>query len=118
MATPRNKAKLNSVSSILSQVVQHRHLADKFDAYSAFPMWPEIVGEKIASITFPEKIIRGNLLVVKVIDSAWVQELTLRKEEILALLQKQPKGAYIQDIRWVAGSPKEFSAFGKKAVHG
>lgn len=71
--------------------------------YSAFPEWPEIVGAEIAAVAVPEKIVKRKLLVVRVIDAAWTQELSFRKRELLELLSGF--GTPIEDVRFVTGDP-------------
>ena len=81
-------------------------LSDKMRDYAVFPLWPELVGEEIAAVSRPEKILKRTILVIRVIDAAWMQELTLQKREILERIQKVETGARISDIRFLAGDPK------------
>ena len=98
----------SGIESILHSALKKRRLDRAVEKYAAFPYWPEIVGEDIAKIATPEKIIRGNILVVRVLDAAWVQELTLRKPEFLNALHQANIGAAIEDIHFVAGNPRMF----------
>ena len=102
--------KLESSSNILDKTLKRVRLKKQSDKYSAFPLWKEIVGEQISEISFPEKISRERVLVVRVIDSVWAQELSLQKETIVDKIHKTNTGASIEDIRFVAGNPKDFRA--------
>lgn len=106
----KNSATL--VGSILKGALKKRHLTGELEKYEAFPLWEEIVGADIAKIATPEKISRGNVLVVRVLDSIYAQELTLQKTRLLDLLHQAAVGASIQDIKFVAGNPTDFK--GKK----
>ncbi len=59
-----------------------------FDAAEEFKIvkkWPEVVGNHIARISEIEKIVDG-VLYVKVKNSAWRNELTFRRQSIIAQL--------------------------------
>lgn len=93
-------------ADILAAALEKRHLTKKVQEYSFFPQWQEIVGPEIARVAVPEKISRGRVLVLRVIDSVWAQELSLQKQEILDKLFAANTGAVIEDINFVSGNPK------------
>ena len=97
-----------SVSSVLASTLGAYRLDKKLEQYAAFPEWPRIVGEEIAAVTVPEKIIRGNTLVVRVLDAVWAQELSMMKNDILDRIFQLGVGATIDDIRFATGNPKQF----------
>ncbi len=104
----KNKAPL-PVSSVLERTLGAYRLDKKLEQYAAFPAWPEIVGEQIAAVAIPEKIVRGKTLLVRVEDAVWAQELSMMKKEILERIFQHGSGALIEDIRFATGSPKTFS---------
>ena len=117
MANPRNftparksrgPRQVKSIDQILSSTARSLKISTKIKSYSAFPDWPEIVGSTISKISYPEKILQSNLLVIRVIDTAWAQELSMQKEAILDKINLHGKGAHINDIRFVVGSPLSF----------
>ena len=55
----RKKSKPTNASDIIEQAFASFHIDRKVQKYSAFPKWEEIVGEGIAKVAMPEKIIRG-----------------------------------------------------------
>ena len=105
---PRTRAPV-AVGELLARTFGAPLLKEKAEEYAAFPLWGEIVGETIARTAKPLKIIGGNVLVVEVVDAAWAQELSLRKEELLGTIHRKNVGAVIQDLKFVTGNPKRFS---------
>ena len=103
------KQKPQNAGDILGAIFREKRITTKVKDYSVFPMWGEVVGEAIAKVTKPEKIIKGNVLLVRVLDSVWSQELSLQKEDILEKLFEVDTGAHIQDIQFVTGDPKSIS---------
>ncbi len=97
-----------SVPELLGSALNSFALKKKAREYAAFPYWSEIVGEEIAKVAIPEKIIRGRVLHVRVVDAVWAQELSLRKNEIIDGLHRFGKGAVVEDIKFSIGNPKSF----------
>lgn len=104
----RAKTPMKDAGDILASVLKHRHLEKKFEEYSGFPYWKEVVGEEIAKVAIPQRLIAKKVLVVRVIDAVWAQELAIRKPELLDKLATIDTGALIEDIRFVTGNPKDF----------
>ncbi len=97
-----------AASSIIDSAFRAFGVKKKLAQYEAFPLWPEVVGKEVALVSYPEKIVRGKVMVVRVIDSAWGQELSLRKPTILDKIHNLGIGSTIEDIRFVIGSPEHF----------
>ena len=100
--------KPQAAGAVLEKTFGQLHISKDLERYQAFPHWPKIVGEDIARISIPERIVAGNQLVVRVLDASWVQELSLRKEEIIDKIFEAGIGAVIEDVRFVTGNPKNF----------
>ncbi len=100
--------KPQSAGELLGRLFQAPEVAKKLTSYSAFPFWKDIVGEEIARVAIPEKIIGGRLLKVRVIDAVWAQELTFRKQEIIEGFHRFGQGAIVDDVSFSIGSPKDF----------
>jgi predicted nucleic acid-binding Zn ribbon protein len=98
--------KPKTAGEILSATLGAYHIKDKINEYQAFPHWREIVGDEIADISKPEKIIRGRILVVRVLDAAWAQELAMKKMQLIDQIYLSGKGSMIEDIQFVTGSPR------------
>jgi len=99
-----------SISDLLDSALGSFPLRKKAREYAAFPYWREIVGEEIAKVAVPVKIVRGRVLHVRVVDAVWAQELAMRKPEILDGIHRLGKGAPVEDITFSIGDPKSFRA--------
>lgn len=96
-------------ADILSRTFKRLHITKKIKQYQSFQYWPDVVGEDISRIAKPERILNKNILVVRVIDAAWVQELSFRKNEYLTKLNNLNENVYFEDIRFICGNPQQFS---------
>ncbi len=99
------RATPESVASLVAPSLKRLRIAGKMKQYSVFQYWPEIVGENIAKVAQPDKIVRGQILVIRVIDATWAQELTLQKTKILEKFRQVPSGPTLTDIRFVVSGP-------------
>jgi predicted nucleic acid-binding Zn ribbon protein len=91
--------------NLLDRSLKRARLKRKVEQYAFITRWAEIVGEDVAAVSKPEKILHGKVLVVRALSSAWVQELTLRKSDLLDRLASS--GVLLEDIRFIAGNPRE-----------
>ena len=120
--TPGGNALPKSVDAVLENTLRSYRLQGKLNTYSCFKLWPEVVGEQFAKVSFPEKITRGRILVIRVIDPAYAQELALEKQEILqrffeisvdssvaASHSPTHSPAHFEDIRFVVSGPKSIA---------
>ena len=94
--------------NLLDSTLKRARLTRKLEQYSFITNWAEIVGEELAGVTKPEKILRGKVLLIRAASSAWVQELTLRKSDIMEQLASS--GVLLEDIRFTAGNPRELKS--------
>jgi predicted nucleic acid-binding Zn ribbon protein len=67
--------------------------------YDVINSWPDIVGDKIARVTVPERIDRG-VLFVSVTTAAWRTELTLNRTAILKKINALVGSGAVKDIRF------------------
>ena len=65
-------------------------------------IWRQVVGDSVAALTQCGEM-RGGRLEIMVANSMLIQELTFRKAEIIAALNKNISGGNIQDIRFRVG---------------
>ena len=70
------------LESILSGVLEKHGIKDQVERISGLDAWPEIVGEKLASVTSVRGV-RDAILFVEVRSSAWLMELNMMKGEFL-----------------------------------
>lgn len=106
MCPGSKKAKAKLIADVIGGAFSAYHLKGKVKEYAAFPYWEEIVGPDLAKVAIPERIIRRKVLVVRVLDAVWAQDLTLRKDELLSKLTEFGEGALLQDIKFVTGNPR------------
>lgn len=71
----------SSVGQILSRVLRRSGLDQKLAKYQFIEFWPQIVGKVISERAKPEAI-RNKVLIVRVENSNWAQELSFQKEVI------------------------------------
>lgn len=102
----RNKPQ--SAGEILSTTLRRTGLAKDFERYSVVEYWSEVVGPELSRVSKPEKITTNGVLVIRVVDPNWSQELSMQKADILARLRKIAVGEVISDLRFTSGSPKDF----------
>jgi predicted nucleic acid-binding Zn ribbon protein len=88
-----------SLASALDDVLDAFSLTRVRD-YDAVVKWPEIVGEQIARVTEAVKIDKG-VLVVRVTNGPWRNELTLMKGTILEKINTSTGRSSVRDIRFV-----------------
>ena len=67
---------------------------------NAMNLWNEIVGDKVAKNTQPDKVEHG-IITVKVSSPTWRQELYFQKKEILLKINKTIGKNVIRDIRFI-----------------
>lgn len=103
-----------AAGAIIDATFQRLRLKKKLKQYENFQLWPQIVGQELAKISYPEKILGNKILVVRVIDPAWTQELAFKKEEILEKYRMMCKNVYFEDLHFVSGNPKDFNDKGIK----
>lgn len=97
-----------NAGEILEKAFGYGAVKKKVQEYAAIPYWEEIVGPEIAKVAVPEKIVRGKVLKIRVLDSVWAQELSLMKTKILDDIHRLGKGAIIEDLSFIIGNPKSF----------
>jgi len=91
-------------TDILASVLSKYGLDRKVKEYQFVADWEQIVGPEIARRSRPERLYKGTLF-VKVMGSAWAQELSFHKATIIRRVAKylnQPE--LVKDIRFLVDS--------------
>lgn len=83
----RKKTDPSVAGAILKKALSRYGLDEKIERYQFVLYWKEIVGADIARRTVPESFTKG-VLVVRVVNSAWAQELTFQKDTILRKMRE------------------------------
>jgi predicted nucleic acid-binding Zn ribbon protein len=91
----RKKRQSNEV--LLSYEVKKIIKGLKENQKKQFKYWEEVVGEKLSGIAQPIKDKKG-ILYVKVPDSVWRFELSMRKDELKEKINQHLNKQYIKEI--------------------
>lgn len=92
-------ARFTPVSEVLEEFLAESGLKESLERLGAMDDWPDAVGSRVSGITRPVEI-RGDTLVVEVVSSAWLTELSMMKELILERLNSRRGDAPIGRIRF------------------
>ena len=103
------KAKPKEAGQILKSTLKYLRLDKQLERYQGFSDWENIVGAEVAQVSMPKQISKTGVLSVEVLDSAWGQELNMKKLELLEAYNANPHTTTINDIRFIATDPKKFS---------
>jgi predicted nucleic acid-binding Zn ribbon protein len=95
----RKPSQIKDVGSSIRQLVDELGIREKIAEYDAVLQWESLVGEHIAKAASAVKIVKG-VLFVKVKSSAWRNELSLRKQEIIGTLNAALGQEIVKDIRF------------------
>jgi predicted nucleic acid-binding Zn ribbon protein len=87
------------VSTALHSMLRDLGIDRTVARYDVINSWPDIVGEKIARVTVPERVDRG-ILFVSVTTAAWRTELTLNRTAILKKINALVGSGAVKDIRF------------------
>jgi len=91
------------IQGVLQQALKHSGLDKDIARYTFVLKWPEVVGKEIALRTRPE-CIRGDTLVIRVINSAWAQELSFQKSVIIKRLANfLARDEIVKDVHFYVG---------------
>jgi len=73
-------------------------LSQALRPHMAKAIWSRVVGPQVAAVTQPVAIRGGDVLVVRVKNGVWANELTLLKDDILTRLNRALGGKVLSDI--------------------
>jgi len=96
----RQHSQTKPLGEAILELVEHLGIRSRVQEYDAVVQWESIVGAQIAKVTTATRIQQG-LLVVKVSNGPWRQELSLRKREIIEKLNTSLGHEVVKDIRFV-----------------
>ena len=107
------------VADVLRGYLERTGLVESIERLGALEEWTGAVGPRVARVTRAVEV-RGDELVVEVLSSAWIAELTMMKRLILERLNSVRSGPPVGGIRFrlaetSAAIGKTGKAFGAKA---
>ena len=88
------------LAAILPAVLEQLGLAKTAEGWRAVSEWPAVAGQRIARHTRAVSF-RDGTLAVEVDGSAWMQELSLLKRELLRNLNRHLGADVVTDVRLV-----------------
>ena len=98
----QNKRSFTHIKDIISNIFSTSAISVDFDDVEIWRLWDSAVGDKIAEHARPSSIKKG-LLVVKVSDSVWLQELEFMAETIKEKLNSSIQRQSVKKIRFKLG---------------
>ena len=91
---------MEHISGTLKKLIKKEGLENEINQQKAIDLWGEVVGQKIRENTEPLEVQFG-VLIVKVKNSVWKQELQFQKEDIIKSLNKKLIKTTIKDLRFI-----------------
>ncbi|MBC8277860.1 MAG: DUF721 domain-containing protein [FCB group bacterium] len=88
-----------SIGDAIKEFLQSQGFTEKIEQADVIRMWPEIVGDKIASKTEAKRISKG-MLMVKVSDSAWRNELVYMRENLRKKINSRIGKDLVKEIKF------------------
>ncbi|HEY3307034.1 MAG TPA: DUF721 domain-containing protein [Desulfuromonadaceae bacterium] len=85
------------LSNLLQEEMKMRGLAERLREADIWRLWPEVVGQTVATRAQPLRIING-VLTVAVSSGPWMQELNFLKGVMREKLNEQLGGEVVKDI--------------------
>lgn len=83
----RKKTRPVPLSAVLGEYLEASGLETAIQRVALLDEWPEIVGGRIARVARATEV-RGDALVVEVTSSAWLNELTMMRHDILERINR------------------------------
>ena len=101
---PKRALEMRSAKDAIVDALKLRGISDAVRAERIVAEWTEMVGPKIAARTRPDGV-HDRVLMIEVASSAWLQELTLLRAQILAgLLERVGEPRLFDELRFrIAG---------------
>ncbi len=92
-------AAFKAVGEVLEGYLAESGLGESLARLDAMDEWADTVGSRVSGVTRPVEV-RGDTLVVEVLSSAWLNELSMMKAMILERLNASRADAPIGGIRF------------------
>ena len=95
----RGGGKLQPVGDVLAGYLDRTGLGEALGRVGALDEWSGAVGPRVSRVTSAVEV-QGDTLVVEVISSAWLSELSMMRPLILRQVNEARAGPAIGDIRF------------------
>ncbi|MGH7897950.1 MAG: DUF721 domain-containing protein [Candidatus Binatia bacterium] len=90
---------------ILADLVERLQFRERLREHGVWNVWPEVVGELLASKAEPMRIEDGKLF-IRAASSIWMQELQFLKDDIRTRLNQRLGAPIVREIFLLLGSGK------------
>jgi predicted nucleic acid-binding Zn ribbon protein len=97
--TTKGQRQPKVVGLALQELVDDLGILKPLNGYSVITSWKDIVGEQIAKVAHAERVNDG-VLIVKVANAPWRNELVMRRGEILERIVKAVGKGIVREIRF------------------
>ena len=94
----RDGRRLLAANDVLLSGLASHDLSQALRPHMAKAIWPRVVGPQVAAVTQAVAIRGGDVLVVRVKNGVWANELTLLKDDIITRLNRALGGKVLSDI--------------------
>ncbi len=111
----QDKKEFTHIKEVIDDVFTTSAIPIDVDDTRIWKLWDGVVGKKIAKHARPSWIKKGVLL-VKVTDSVWLQELEFKAETIKERLNSKLQREAIKKIRFRVGTYKDSKQINKKGA--
>jgi hypothetical protein len=103
------RQKIDRAAEILARWFSSHQRKPDLHLYMIRNRWPELVGEKLASHTFPSSF-KESVLTITVGNSAWLHELSFMRSNLIQQLKAVFRDLKLTQIRLISGAvPKQGS---------
>ncbi len=109
----QDKKEFTHIKEVIDNIFTTSALPIDFDDVRIWKVWDGVVGKEIARHARPSWIKKG-VLMVKVTDSVWLQELEFKAETIKERLNSKLQREAIKKIRFRVGTPQDRKQINKK----
>ena len=92
---------------IVTDLVTSLAKTERLSGIASIPPWTEVVGSALAKVSYPYRVVKNKILVIRVLDCAFTTELSLMKVDILRTIKRISPTCLVTDLRFETGSPKD-----------
>ena len=89
-----------SLSSVLSEVIQNRNWNQGVAEGNLFSDWNTIVGSEVAEHTTPISLVDGRLT-IQTSSSAWATQMRLMQDDLLKTISSSAPGALVESLVFI-----------------
>ncbi len=91
---------MEHIGGTLKKLIKKEGLENEINQQKAIDLWGDVVGQKIRENTEPVEVQFG-VMIIKVKNSVWKQELQFQKEDMIKSLNKKLIKTTIKDLRFI-----------------